>query len=260
MKYKKEYMIALRKAVEKKKKNDADDAGQPLQRRRRVDSSCSTSPPQASDSKKGNSVMSAAEERTVMIEAAVNAVMLSLFYRTIIAAWKASGLSPLRKHPPYTREKTENLKKQAMEMGVLPEQKKSVHLAGVITDTQALEDIRSLIAKRGKAIEKARRIVKTVKTIFGPKERLYEIDSSLSDVEDEVVLDDEPEADTPRRRGRPRKRPVERVPDDEGYIIADEPSSIPPRRRGRPRKRPVERVPADGGQSTAGQHSSAPSP
>ena len=105
-----------------------------------------------------------------MLDAAVNAVMSTLIRRTIRSAWEASGLAPLLDHPLYTREKADNLRKQAIEMGVFPERKKKiVHLTGVLTDTEAINSIESLVSKTGTVKGKAYRYARTITTPLGAK-------------------------------------------------------------------------------------------
>ena len=111
--------------------------------------------------------------------------------RSILSAWKASGLSPLTEHPPYTREKAEELKNEAIEMGVFPNaRRRVVHLTGVLTDKEQLKDIEELIAKRGKIKGKEYSYRRSVMTALGAKVKEYIVSKSLADVGDYGYLDD----------------------------------------------------------------------
>lgn len=174
--------------------------------------------------------LDAADRRCVMLEAAVNAVMGALIRRTIVSAWKASGLHPLREHPPYTQEKADELKEQALAMGVVPGRKRRImHLTGVLTDKEAIEDIEYLIAKKGKIKGKPVRQKKIVNTLLGPRTKYIETCASLVDVGNEEEVDEECEdGSTPTHSSC------------EAEEISEEVSVPPVRRRGRPRKQKVQ--------------------
>ncbi len=141
----------------------------------------------------GSNTLTLAERRTVMVEAATNSVMSSLIRRTILPAWRASGLSPLMEHPPYTRENADKLQNQAIEMGVFPNSKRRVvHLTGVITDKEQLQAIEELIAKRGQIEGKQYTYRRKAMSALGQIIKEYIVNYHLADVGDYEYLDDDP--------------------------------------------------------------------
>jgi len=189
------------------------------------------------------SELTLAERRVVMLDAAVNAVMSSLILRTIRSAWKASGLYPLMEHPPYSREKAEDLRKQAMGLGVLPEGKRRVVLlTGVLSDPEAIRNIESVTEKKGKLKGSQYKYMRTIKTPLGTKVKFYEVCASLADVGDyyldgededvEIEHNEVAEIEGPlepveatmaggltRKRGRPKKQKTQQPTLTQGEVV-----------------------------------------
>jgi len=93
-----------------------------------------------------------------------------------VSSWKTSGLYPRLDHPPVTLQKTEDWKKHAIDMDVFPH----MHLTSALTDQNAIDDVNTLIERRGKIKGKAAGIKKTSQTAFDPKDKIYELAASLA--------------------------------------------------------------------------------
>jgi len=89
----------------------------------------------------------------------------------------------MAEHPPYTREKAEDLKKQALEMGENTSRKRKVvrYLTGVITDEEAIKDIEVLLSKNAKLKGKAYRYIRITLNSLGRMEKSFEVCPSLAD-------------------------------------------------------------------------------
>ncbi len=65
----------------------------------------------------------------------------------IQTAWRTAHLRPLAEDPPYTREKEEHYIKEALAMGIIPEetQRQRDHIVGIVTSDTAIEFLRAQI-------------------------------------------------------------------------------------------------------------------
>jgi len=82
--------------------------------------------------------------RAKLVQALVEAIERSCSYSVLKVAFAKSHLFPFKPEPPYTREKEEDLLKQAKAAGiVLPEEsaRKKEHITGVLTCDSAIENI-----------------------------------------------------------------------------------------------------------------------